>query len=315
MNLKQKLTQTLTQKKADSDLLSQISTLKSKLASQKSFNSAGYNKLSEIEHSLYRYNTFITGNLTKEADREAQRLSGMVKNLNDENIVLEGGINNSKYVWHTEPNACKECQELDGTIYYTKEDIPEKPHPNCKCSIEEIPMDEETCDCSKFIQQIDEMLNQIDKLREIISIRSSNLLEILSYDLSIRLENWGHSILEKFAQYDNFLGDLTSSFVESRENIYENSDKYYHMKAYCKVGQREDEIAGKIAIGVGQFRELFQGVMSLITEEKSLTEAIQEYTEDTNANNQGYNLGKQIPEADCDVIINRVFPYKIWKEN
>ena len=87
------------------------------------------------------------------------------------------------------------------------------------------------------------------------------------------------------------------------------------MKSYCKVGQREDEIAGKIAIGVGQFRELFQGVMSLITEEKSLTEAIQEYTEDTNANNQGYNLGKQIPEADCDVIINRVFPYKIWKEN
>lgn len=33
MNLKQKLTQTITQKKADSDLLSQISTLKSKLAS------------------------------------------------------------------------------------------------------------------------------------------------------------------------------------------------------------------------------------------------------------------------------------------
>lgn len=125
MNLKQKLTQTITQKKADSDLLSQISTLKSKLASQKSFNSAGYNKLSEIEHSLYRYNTFITGNLTKEADREAQRLSDMVKNLNDENFVLEVGINNSKYVWHTEPNACKECQELDGTIYYTKEDIPE----------------------------------------------------------------------------------------------------------------------------------------------------------------------------------------------
>lgn len=35
MNLKQKLEQNITQKKADSDLLSQISTLKSKLASQK----------------------------------------------------------------------------------------------------------------------------------------------------------------------------------------------------------------------------------------------------------------------------------------
>lgn len=315
MNLKQKLEQTIAQKKADSDLLSQISTLKSKLASQSSFNSAGYNKLSEIEHSLYRYNTFITGNLTKEADREAQRLSGMVKNLNDENIVLEGGINNSKYVWHTEPNACKICQELDGTVYYTKEDIPERPHPNCKCTIEEIPIEGEACDCSKFTQQIDDVLKEINKLREVISIKSSSILELLSYNLTLNLENWGHSILEKLSQYDSFLGDLTSTFVESRENIYENSDKYYHMKAYCKVGQRENEIASMIAIGVGQFRELAQGIMSLISEGNSLTEAIKEYNEDTNANKQGHELGKQIPNIDCDILIDRIFPYQIWKKN
>lgn len=59
-------------------------------------------------------------------------------NLSDENTtVLEGGISNIKYIWHTEPNACEKCQELDGTEYNSKKDVPEKPHPNCKCYIEE----------------------------------------------------------------------------------------------------------------------------------------------------------------------------------
>ena len=87
------------------------------------------------------------------------------------------------------------------------------------------------------------------------------------------------------------------------------------MKAYCKVGQRENEIASMIAIGVGQFRELAQGIMSLISEGNSLTEAIKEYNEDTNANKQGHELGKQIPNIDCDILIDRIFPYQIWKKN
>lgn len=227
MNLKQKLEQNITQKKADSDLLSQISTLKSKLASQKSFNSAGYNKLSEIEHSLYRYNTFITGNLTKEADCEAQRLSGMVKNLNDENIVLEGGITNSKYIWHTEPNACKTCQELDGTVYYTKEDIPEKPHPNCKCSVEEVPMDKETCDC---LEALDTMIIDLENTvsnAEILTYKLEQENEDIEQDIS-KVEKM---IAEAYSDLHFLEGEYGKHLPDCENNIDNQYGEIYATKA------------------------------------------------------------------------------------
>ena len=79
-----------------------------------------YNKLSDIEHSLYRYNNFLKNGMRNYAEKEARNLV----NLSEENsTVLEGGISNIKYIWHTEPNACEKCQELDGTEYNSKEDI------------------------------------------------------------------------------------------------------------------------------------------------------------------------------------------------
>ena len=43
---------------------------------------------------------------------------------------------NIEYEWKTEPGACEVCQRLDGTIYDSTNDIPDRPHPNCKCYIE-----------------------------------------------------------------------------------------------------------------------------------------------------------------------------------
>mgnify|MGYP000580197898 CR=1 FL=1 len=57
MNLKQELNNVINQKKYDDNLLNKVSKQKSKLVSQKTFNPANYNKLSEIEYSLYRYNS------------------------------------------------------------------------------------------------------------------------------------------------------------------------------------------------------------------------------------------------------------------
>lgn len=314
MNLKQKINEALTKKKFDEDLLKEISDEKSKLVIQKNFDSNTYMELTDIEQSLYRYNSFVKYGMRNEAVKEARKLSEMVNNSGNKDTILHGEIKNLKYIWHTEPDACEECRKLDGTVYYIKEDIPEKPHPNCKCSIEEVSVNEDNCDCSKLIQQIDDLLTDINKLRQVISISSTNLKDILSYDLSIKIENVGQALLENFARFDTSLGDLANSFVESRNNIYENSDKYYHMNGYCKVGQRKSRISSQIALGVGKFRELYQGVMSVITQEKSLADAIKEYNEDTNANNQGYELGKHIPNLECDIIIDRVFPYKIWEK-
>ena len=51
--------------------------------------------------------------------------------------TLYGGVekNEFNYEQKAEPGACEVCQELDGTVYETSDEIPSKPHPNCKCWI------------------------------------------------------------------------------------------------------------------------------------------------------------------------------------
>lgn len=312
MNLKQKLEQTIAQKKADSDLLSQISTLKSKLASQSSFNLAGYNKLSEIEHSLYRYNTFITGNLTKEADREAQRLSGMVKKLNDENIVLEGGINNSKYVWHTEPNACKICQELDGTVYYTKEDIPEKPHPNCKCTIEEILMDEEACDCYLFFDNIDSVLQEAEDLQANIINEQQDISRIQAEYSNSHSDLIQGMINDLVSLEDplNTLFQTVSIFLVNYHQMREantiGADKYFHARANCEAAQKG--IVGEmIAKAIGDLREFLDSFKNIYIKKYTLEESLKDIQEDLEANQEGRDLGRKYPtQSPYDLLKHRV---------
>jgi len=51
---------------------------------------------------------------------------------------LEEG-NNIKYTWITNnPDACDKCKELDGKEFFNKiENIPQRPHPNCKCTVKQ----------------------------------------------------------------------------------------------------------------------------------------------------------------------------------
>ena len=57
-----------------------------------------------------------------------------------EGVVLKGGISNVRYIWHSEQgeHTCDECAELDGQEFDMFDDIPEKPHPNCQCTLERI---------------------------------------------------------------------------------------------------------------------------------------------------------------------------------
>lgn len=52
--------------------------------------------------------------------------------------VLKGGVVYYHYVWHSEngENTCDECKKLDGQVFEMDEEIPERPHPNCRCTVE-----------------------------------------------------------------------------------------------------------------------------------------------------------------------------------
>ena len=57
---------------------------------------------------------------------------------------MKGGISYNKYIWHSEKgeHTCEKCKELDGRIFDKYDEIPEKPHPNCKCTVEVVENDD-----------------------------------------------------------------------------------------------------------------------------------------------------------------------------
>ena len=44
----------------------------------------------------------------------------------------------NKYIWHSEnsDDTCDVCKSLDGKEFDFYEEVPERPHPNCKCTVE-----------------------------------------------------------------------------------------------------------------------------------------------------------------------------------
>ncbi|MBS4759325.1 MAG: hypothetical protein KHX03_01340 [Clostridium sp.] len=74
---------------------------------------------------------------------------------------------NVEYEWKTEPGACEVCQEMNGKIYDSANDIPDRPHPNCKCHIEILEKDS------------DELISDpIEAHREKIKDKKRNELEL-----------------------------------------------------------------------------------------------------------------------------------------
>lgn len=48
------------------------------------------------------------------------------------NVTYDSDI---EYEWVTEPGACEKCRALDGKRFEHSDEIPDRPHPNCKCRI------------------------------------------------------------------------------------------------------------------------------------------------------------------------------------
>lgn len=126
---------------------------------------ATYNKLKEIGQSLYRYDQLSKAGLKEEAKTESTKANNLISNFNssEDGKPLKGYINNIKYVWVASGDSCEACQDLDGTEYESMDDVPEKPHPNCNCYIEEIEMEDdedgyvdggdEPCDCYETVSE------------------------------------------------------------------------------------------------------------------------------------------------------------------
>jgi len=90
-----------------------------------------------------------------------------------DNMVLKGGISNIRYIWRTNgSNPCELCEDLDGNEYECADDIPDKPHPNCNCYLEEVVEndDDDDCYCCSEIEasivELEEIIGDAESLND-----------------------------------------------------------------------------------------------------------------------------------------------------
>lgn len=313
MNLKKYIKNNLRNSKIDSNFLNIITKLKiHQINNQNASSAKNYRMLSNIEHSLFRYTNLLNANLTDEAEQEAYNLENLLDKESD--ITLKGGISNVKYIWQTEEGACEKCRTLDRTEYTTKEDIPEKPHPNCKCKIIEI-SDNEICDCYKYYEGIEDLVdsgnsliediqNEIDDINNIkneYSDTNNNEIVITIKDitsLSFPLE----TLLGVVA---SFVNNYILLLMEQDGTM----DKYYHSKANCEAAQYG--VIGSIyAEGLSNFKEYYDSFTYIHTHKVSKEKALMDSNADQNANHEGRNKGRNYPLDFCGDLMKHRVPEK-----
>lgn len=150
-----------------------------------------YDNLGKLEHSLYRYNEFLRAGLKDEAVQTGKDFVSLLQSP-DGTLMLKGWISNTKYVWRTEPGACDKCQALDGQEFETLDEVPPRPHPNCKCKIEPLQKDDDknnpVCHYKSIVDakfsEIEFLYGEIDSLMsdfETIKEDVENLVIVIKY--------------------------------------------------------------------------------------------------------------------------------------
>lgn len=179
-----------------------------------------YTNLQNLSKSLYRYNTL------KENDFDVEYEKSDI-----ENTVLKGGISYYKYVWHSEngEHTCDECKALDGKIFDFYDEVPERPHPNCRCTVEIVDYsdenlkpkndDEEPCDA---IYEIEIMINEIEGN---ISETESLLSDAETYIQD--LENDVLRVQNLIQEADSTLGILGEEYWKHLPECENNVDTDY----------------------------------------------------------------------------------------
>lgn len=86
------------------------------------------------------------GNMSsKEFEQNENRINTQLNQIGiPTNYDLANASQGKIYIWCTsgDDNVCEECQELEGTEYDSMADVPDDPHPNCRCYIDDIEVEE-----------------------------------------------------------------------------------------------------------------------------------------------------------------------------
>ena len=161
----------------------------------------------------------------------------MINNFNssEDREPLKGYISNAKYIWHSSGNSCEACQELDGTEYDSIEDIPEKPHANCNCYIEDVynegpdETDEEQCDyverLDSLILELEEIIGDAESLEDEIQIDAEDVEKMVSHVENIieEMSETSESLSKEYGQHladcENNIDTIYDEIIIKKEEL------------------------------------------------------------------------------------------------
>ena len=264
--------------------------------------------ITKLDDLLQKYEKMRKNNIKKDAKLQSDEIS--------ETVILKGGVSYNRYVWRTEPNACEECQALDGKIFEFIDDIPEIPHPNCKCHVdvlEEDDEDDELCDCGYLFDTIDEMIGEGEDLSAEIESDIADIENMKSNSFSNKSEMlqgmWNDYV--SLEQPYNTLMQTLSTFLVNYQQMKDadtrGADKYFHAKANCEAAQL-GIVGSVVAQALSDLRELTDNFRNIHEKKMSLEESMRDIEEDQKANQEGRELGRLHPSTLPYILLQHRIP-------
>lgn len=265
--------------------------------------------ISVVENSVYRYETLkkagLAQNINPETGRilnSADKILNYSSKLSSEPVLLEGAVSNAKYVWHSSEGCCDACKALDGTEYVLKEDIPQKPHPNCKCTVEMIKDDSsEPCNCHSLYERIDNISDNVETVMPELEDIKNTVNEILVICANMPAASIGYQILDEI----NIAEEAFHDFQRNKAEMiaWKGFDKYYHAKANCEASRR-----GLSGEAVAYLASIGKEIVDIYTKTKSkkltFIEAIKDSMEDLQAD--FYGIEQSTNDGSCGVNVENV---------
>lgn len=263
--------------------------------------------ITRLSDLLKKYETLHKSDIKKETKLQTDEIS--------DTVILKGGISKNRYIWRTEPNACEECQSLDGRIFEFIDDIPEIPHPNCKCHVDvlEEEEDDELCDCGYLFDMIDEMIGEGEDLSAEIESDIADIEEMKIHPFSNKSEMlqgmWNDYI--SLEQPYNTLMQTLSIFLVNYQQMKDadtrGADKYFHAKANCEAAQL-GIVGSVIAQALSDLRELTDNFRNIHEKKMSLEESMRDIEEDQKANEEGREQGRLHPSTLPYILLKHRIP-------
>ena len=229
-----------------------------------------HTELQNLGKAIYRCDKFAENNFENEFNTEID---------NVKELLLKVGISNLKYIWHSEKgeHTCDECAELDGQEFDMFDDIPEKPHPNCQCTIERI--EDNNINLENIIEFVEKLktllksINNFSNSRKLFELSISDIKSANGYkNETIEIKNNVDSLCDNEliiflrSKLSKQLGLIDSKGVIFKENsdlsqrIKKSEDFKNHIKQYKSKLLKNKEVNKTTIEFTGKDYDLFNSL-------------------------------------------------------